>query len=222
MIKDYFGITTGNFIKAIIFITFILFFIRLVHLLINFAKGKSKKELRMMFIATETILWSAMLAWFYFEIPLKKMEFIGIMLVFTALNFYFWLQIRDYVAGFFVKKIIPLTEAKQLKLNAEIYDIKSIDNKAITLANKAIEQEFNFSKFIKNEITFPFEKTLKIKTNEYLKNSNELKATLSENNFINKNTDVSISLKDDTFIIQIIAFFEDDLDKIELFLDEIL
>jgi len=88
MINETFGLTTGNFIKFIILIVFLFFFIRTVNLLINLLVDKKNRvALKRMFLATEILIWVTLIVWVYFMVPVGKLKFLAVFAIFNLLNF---------------------------------------------------------------------------------------------------------------------------------------
>ena len=124
MIEENFGIKTGDFIKLMIFVAFVFFFIRSMRLMIISIKNpQSRKELKQMFLLTEILLWGIIGIWIYFMIPQGKLKLLAVLLVFTGLNYWLWLRIRESLAGFYVRKFYDLRKNSNLKINSKNFTI---------------------------------------------------------------------------------------------------
>jgi len=221
MIRDYFGITTGNFVKMLVLVAFIFFFFRIAHLFILFTQGKSRKELKYLIIFTEIISWLALISWTIFIVPFKNLELVGIAVVFNVLNFIFWKNIKESVALFLIKKIVSPEKSKRVKIDNKIFKIYKFSHNSIFLMYNSEKREHRYTKFLKNNFTFSENKEITKTTNENLKEKGQLYATLKENDFINKNTEVEIILKDKKFQISIDSFDKTELEKTETFINKI-
>lgn len=221
MIKDYFGLTTGNFIKLLALIIFLFFFFRIIHYLILFTKDKSSKELKIMFIITELIAWSALFLWIVFLVPLKKIELLGISFLFNLLNLFFWKNIKDSVSLFLINKILAPLNPKRIKVDYKIYKIEKLFSTYITLIYNSEITEITYSNLIKNKIKFSENKKIKHNISNNFKEKNELYATLKDNGFINENTEIEINVVDNNFIILVDSFDNNDIYKTETFLKQV-
>ncbi|MBN2663602.1 MAG: hypothetical protein JXR68_08120 [Bacteroidales bacterium] len=221
MIRDYFGLTTGNFIKLLVLVAFLFFFFRVIHLLILFTKDKSQKELKILIVITELIAWSALFLWIVFLVPLKKLELIGISVVFNFLNFLFWKSIKDPVSLFFINKILTPINPKRLKIAYKVYKIEKIHQNYISLIYNSEVSKINYSKLLKQKFQFSINKDIKHDVSENFKDKNELYATLKDNGFINSNTEIDILTKNDSFIISIDTFDNNDFLKTDTFLKHV-
>lgn len=221
MTLEYFGLTTGNFIKLFILVAFLFFFFRMITLLALFSNDKSRKELKIMFVITEIIAWLALSSWIFFIVPLKRFELAGLVITFSVLNFIVWKNIKDSFSLFLINKIIDPKNSRRLKINFKTYKINEFLPTKISLTYNSEKSENNYSSILKEKIKFSQNKTLKKNTTENIREINQLYATLKDNGFINDNTEICISEKDNKFIISIDSFDETDIEKTNTFLNHI-
>ena len=226
MIKDFFGLSTGNFIKVYILVAFLFIFLRIVYLAINFIKGKSKSELKKLFFGTEFILWALLLLWIYHSIPSHKLIFLISIVIFLSLNTVIWFGIRQRLAGVVFNKVYNVYENKLLKINSEIYQISKLFLNSFD-ANKNGKiikfQYYNATKqTIETQKTTEFD--IKITENSNFNTQEELEEILIENNFITENSTLIIEVDENDktkWLIQFKSFDEKQKDDIEEFIKEI-
>ena len=227
MIKDFFGLTTGNFIKVYILIAFLFFFLRLVHLSINFVKGDSKLELKRLFYGTEFILWALLLLWIYYSIPSQKTIFLALSIAFAGLNTAIWFGVRQRIAGVIFIRVYKVSENYKLKINNEIYRINKLFLNNFDAQKNDELIKFKYIQVIKQKIETP--KTTKfsvqITENSDFKTQNKLEEALIENNFMSENSIVQIEKDESDKLIWLIKVTTFDIEKnkeIEEFIREIM
>jgi hypothetical protein len=224
MIEQYFGIKTLDFVKYLILIAFIFFFLRLVNLMITALKdNKNKNELKKLFYVTEILIWATFSAWIYFMIPNSKIIFFIISAIFIALNTLIWFKIKLLVAGIFVRLAFSLKINEKIKFNNNIVKISDLKAEYLTIDDNGQKNKIKYLDFIKNKIQLPVYQTISFdkQTEKTFKNIYELKDILKENNFTNDETFVNIKENNNKILLEICAFDEKNIKKIKKFLAEI-
>ncbi len=227
MIVENFGIKNGDFIKLVIFVGFVFFFIRAMRLMIvSIKNSQSRKELKQMFLFAEILIWGIIGLWIYFMIPHGKLKMFAILLIFNGLNFWFWLKIRENLAGFYLRKFYNLQENSNLKIEKKDYLINKLRQEKIELKdNDAKIISFYYTKLLKKGITVPYkdEMLFQKSENNIFRNFNEFYATLLENQFINTKTNVKLLEETSQYIrFQIYSYNKDDLALLQNYIREIV
>lgn len=198
MIRTTFGLTTGNFVKLLILVAFIFFFIRMVHLAISFVKGDSKAELKKLFGFTEVIIWSLFGLWVFYTIPSNKELLAVILVVFIAIDIVIWYGVRQRFAGVVFNRVFETKKNKTLKIGNDIYKIDSLFQSDFDATKEDKTEKFSYIKAIKLGTEVPnltnFE--INLEKNSNFETPAQLLHTIIENNFIFNDIFVEITEND--------------------------
>ncbi len=222
MIKNFFGLTTANFIKTLILAIFVFFFIRLLHFLISFMKGKSKIELKYFVIATEVLIWSIIFLWIFFMVPKNKFFLIIVLLILNGINLSIWLSVKNLVALFLLNKMLFFNKANYIKIDDIIYEINNKNKQKLFLSNNESKFSIKYSNLLNKNYILPFNRTIIKQQSPDIQKKEKLYATLKENGFINENTFLNIKKSKNIFSIKISGFDKNNILKVEKFLNEIM
>jgi hypothetical protein len=227
MIRTTFGLTTGNFVKLLILVAFIFFFIRMVYLAISLVKGDGKAELKKLFGVTEFILWSLVALWVFYTVPSGKLLLAGVLVVFLALDTAIWFGVRQRFAGIVYNRVFDTISNKTLKIDNEIYQLKTMFQSDFDAQKNDKIVKFNYLKAIKLGTEAPISTNFELNSE---KNSNfetptQLKNTIIENNFISKETFVEITESNKNKLlwnVKITSFEKDKAEELEEFIKHII
>ncbi len=101
---DFFGISTGYFVKFLILIAFIFFALRLIFSIIAKFSQQTVKNLKPLFIITEVVIWLMFLFWIKTFISQNFTIFLIISILDIFLALILWLKFGKKLLEFFFKE----------------------------------------------------------------------------------------------------------------------
>ena len=187
MINETFGLTTGNFIKFIILIVFLFFFIRTVNLLINLLVDKKNRvALKRMFLATEILIWVTLVVWGYFMVPVGKLKFLSVFAIVNLLNFALWIKVKQDIAGVFFRLAFSLKKDDFLKIDKQLVKISDLKFDYVEVLKDDSIEKIAYIDALKKGIIIPSITKIEVlqKNNTNIKTKDDLMAVLTEKGFI--------------------------------------
>jgi len=187
MINETFGLTTGNFIKYIILIVFLFFFIRTVNLLINLLVDKKNRvALKRMFLATEILIWVTLVVWGYFMVPVGKLKFLSVFAIVNLLNFALWIKVKQDIAGVFFRLAFSLKKDDFLKIDKQLVKISDLKFDYVEVLKDDSIEKIAYIDALKKGIIIPSITKIEVlqKNNTNIKTKDDLMAVLTEKGFI--------------------------------------
>ncbi len=224
MIKETFGLTTANFIKFIVLVVFLFFFIRTVNMMISLIVNKrSKDDLRKLFVATEILIWGTLIVWVFYMVPFGKLKFIAVFVILNCLNLWLWTKIRQGIAGLFFRLAysfkpkdlfrIEGRNATFIRSNFETFDVSIADS----------TEKYFYIDALKKRVEKPliYLLTKERKETADIQEADQLLDILTNNGFLNENTKIKVYLNDNIFEIKILTYKKAEIEDIKQFLYEI-
>ncbi len=200
-------------------------FLRFIHLSLRTqAFDKERKKIKNLFILTEIFIWSAFAIWIYYMIPAGKPLFALFLAIVIAIYIVFWFLIRNKVAKMLFKSAFKLNKNDNFMLDGEHAKLLFYKKNTLVVKKSDKTEEFKYDIFLSHRITKPYKQHIEISIKEDILTANpeNIYATLKENGFINENTKVEVSKKDNLLVIDIETYNKKTLQTITEFLKKIL